>query len=50
MVAVVVEDMVEGTITTEAAMTTPMDIPMGMPTHGLNIVVKLDAFDAFCLW
>lgn len=40
-----VEDTPTGTITmAAAAVTTPVDTPMGMTTYGLEIVVKLNAF------
>ena len=39
------EDTPTGTIAmAAAAVTTPVDTPMGMTTYGLEIVVKLDAF------
>lgn len=44
-VAAVEEDTQMGTITmAAAAVTTPVAIPTGMTTYGLDIVVKLDAF------
>jgi len=36
-----VEDIPTGTNLTQAATTTPVAIPMGMKTYGLDIVVKL---------
>ena len=39
----VVEDILTGTDRTTAAITTPVAIPTGMTTCGLDIVVKLDA-------
>lgn len=35
------EAILEGTAIRVAAVTTPVDIPMGMKTYGLDIVVKL---------
>ena len=41
----VVEEAIQmGTIHTAAAITTPVAIPTGMTTYGLDIVVKFDAF------
>jgi len=38
------EDTPTGTIIMAAAVTTPVAIPTGMTTYGLDIVVKFDAF------
>ena len=44
MARVVAEDILTGTNHIIAAITTPVAIPMGMTTYGLDIVVKFGAF------
>lgn len=42
-----VEDIPTGMIHMQAAITTPVDTPMGMKTYGLDIVVKFYAHRCF---
>lgn len=44
----VAEDILTGMNHTIAAITTPVAIPMGTTTYGLDIVVKFDAFPYCC--
>jgi hypothetical protein len=44
----VAEDILMGMNHIIAAITTPVAIPTGMTTYGLDIVVKFDAFPYYC--